>query len=104
MGKFAAGVMDIMHNVFGLEEELLLCAAEPKIGRMLLDEIMTGGNFGHYDERNAVAMDDSSNPIKRVVLGLKWNWRFRSLGMAEILCSPFCRLWHFCWMNENGYR
>lgn len=104
MGKFAAGVMYIMKSVFGMDEQLLLCPADSKIGRMLLDEIMTGGNFGHFDERNKDVFTGSTNGVHRVWLGLKRNKRFLSIGFWEIVSSPLWRLWHFCRMKNNGYR
>ncbi|MBQ0019123.1 MAG: nucleotidyltransferase family protein [Bacteroidales bacterium] len=104
MKRFAAGLMDILHNVFGMPEELLLCEPDPEAGAELLSEIMTGGNFGHYDESNKVAFDNESNPIHRVWNGIKRNRRFLKYGFWEIAWSPIWRLWHFCWMKSNGYR
>ena len=104
MKRFAAGLMDILHNVFGMPEEELLCEPDPEIGAMLLEEILTGGNFGHYDERNKVAFDNESNPVHRVWNGMKRNRRFLKYGFWEIVWSPIWRLWHFCWMKINGYR
>lgn len=104
MKRFAAGVMYIMQKVFGLAEEMLICEADPEAGETLLSEVMTGGNFGHYDKRNEVAFDNNSNPLLRVWNSQKRNMRFIEFGYWEIVCSPLWRLWHFCWMKAHGYR
>lgn len=104
MKRFAGGVMCIMESTFGMPHDLLLCEPDPEAGAELLSEIMTGGNFGHYDERNAAAFDNCSNPIVRVWRSQKRNMRFLKYGFWEIVCSPIWRLWHFCWMKINGYR
>lgn len=39
-----------MKDVFKLEDKHLLCEADAKVGKLLLDEVMKGGNFGHHDE------------------------------------------------------
>jgi len=46
MERFSKGMMWIMQVVFGLEKEYVLCKSDEKIGRLLLDDIMDGGNFG----------------------------------------------------------
>ena len=104
MKRFAAGVMCIMESTFGLPRELLLCVPNPEAGAELLSEIMTGGNFGHYDDRNAVAFDNGSNPLLRIWCSQKSNMRFCKHGFWEIAWSPFWRLWHYYWMKKNGYR
>lgn len=53
MKRFARGVMWIMQEVFGLEDEYLLMEPEEKEGRYILDEVMRGGNFGMHDDRHA---------------------------------------------------
>lgn len=104
MKRFVAGVMYVMQVVFNIDEKMLLCPADEDSGRLLLDEIMIGGNFGRYDVRNAVAMGKDSNPMQRVWRGVVRNMRFLRFGVWEVACSPIWRLWHFCWMKKNGYR
>ena len=52
--KFVAGTQYIVHEVFGLSEDALLCAPDEKEGQLLMKEIEIGGNFGQYDKRNIV--------------------------------------------------
>ena len=43
--------MWILQNRFGMKKEYLLCPVNVKHGEFLLSEILTAGNFGHYDDR-----------------------------------------------------
>ncbi len=102
MHKFAQGVMWIMHNIFALEKDKLLIEEDVKVGNLLLKEVLLGGNFGKYDKRNSLVV--SSNPLVRVMGGIIRNVRFFSIAPAIVLCNPFWRLWHYCWMKTRGYR
>lgn len=51
MKRFAHAVMWFMKNVFGLEDEYLICEPNEKDGRFLLSEVMMTGNMGHADKR-----------------------------------------------------
>lgn len=49
--KFAKGVMWIEKNVLGIDEQCLIVDPDERIGKLILKEMMEGGNFGHHDER-----------------------------------------------------
>ena len=49
MGKFAAAVMWVLHEVFAMPIHYYICEPNEREGRKLLAEIMQGGNFGHYE-------------------------------------------------------
>ena len=53
MLKFAQGVMWVEKNVFEIEDEYLITKPNEKIGKLILNEIVAGGNFGRHDERYA---------------------------------------------------
>lgn len=51
MTKLARAVMWVEKELLGLQEEYLLVIPDKKKGRLLAEEILEGGNFGHSSER-----------------------------------------------------
>lgn len=102
MMRFAKAVMWIMQQVFGLERECLLCEPSEKYGRVLLDEVIQSGNFGHQDER--VNRSQNESAIHRFWRIGVYNCRVTSFSPWTVICSPLWRLWHWCWRKKNGYR
>lgn len=49
--RFAKGVMWIEKECLGLEDDYLIAEPDEKRGRVILKEMLEGGNFGHHDER-----------------------------------------------------
>lgn len=49
--RFARGVMWIEKTCLGLEDEFLIVEPDEKTGRIIMQEMIEGGNFGHHDER-----------------------------------------------------
>lgn len=102
MYRFAMAVMWIMQEVFGLEEEYLLCEPDEKDGRFLLDEVMQSGNFGHQDERVKHTADEGAfHRFWRIAL---YNGRMIRFSPWIVACSPFWRLWHWSWRKRKGYK
>lgn len=101
IGKFAAAIMHIMRRIFDIEESFLLCKPNEKEGQFLLDEIMRGGNFGHFDDRNTYVPEDKK--IKRGLNNAKRNLRFLKRYPSEVLWMPAWKTWHWCWRKYNGY-
>ena len=46
--KFAGAVMYVLHEALGLSEEKMIAPMDEKRGKLLLAEILNGGNFGKY--------------------------------------------------------
>lgn len=101
MGKFTAGVMWILRECFGMNEEYLLCPVNKKHGEFLLSEIMLSGNFGQYDER--VLRIKHNKRFERGLVQLKRNLHFVRYYPSEVLWSPIWKLWHWCWRRQKGY-
>ena len=51
MLKFARDVMWIEKECLGLEDNLVLTDTDERDGKVILNEIVKGGNFGKFDER-----------------------------------------------------
>ena len=89
--KFAGAVMYIMKEVLGLEDKYLIVPVDERRGKTLLNEILKGGNFGHYSGL------DQNNALKKY---FQKTWRNAKLVKeypAEALCEPFFRTWHYFW-------
>lgn len=94
--KFAGAVMWVLHEVFGLEEKFYIVPTDELRGKLLLEEIIKGGNFGHFS-----GLTDHSIGTK-YFLKIKRNMRFVRAYPAEALCEPVFRTWHFFWRLLNG--
>lgn len=95
MLRFTGAVMYVMQTVFGLKREYMLTAPQNEDGEFLLQEIMSAGNFGKYDERYKTIYCE--NNVKRFFLKLKRNMRFLRMYPSEIIWSPMFKIWHFFW-------
>ena len=72
--KFAGAVMYVLHEALGLSEEKMIVPLDEKRGKLLLAEILNGGNFGQH---------------------------FVRFYPAEALSEPIFRTWHFFWRMKN---
>lgn len=100
--RFTAAVMYVEREVFGLQEEYMLCKPDEKAGKYLLEEIMRAGNFGQYDPRIRDAHYSGM-----VMIYMK-NFK-RIFGMvryypSEVLWAPFWKVGHFVWRKVKGYK
>ena len=91
--KIAGAMMWVMHEVLGLEEKYLIAPMDEKRGKVLLAEIMKGGNFGFYDAENQRA----DSRLKKNIQRLKRDARLLRYFPSECLWEPIFRLWHFGW-------
>ena len=91
--EFAGTVMYVLREVMGLDEKRMICAPDERRGRLLLEEIMTGGNFGHYDTRNHFGQGALWHNIQR----FRRDWRMLRFYPSEALSEPLFRVCHFLW-------
>lgn len=99
--KFVATVMYVMRRVFDIDDSLLLCQPNQREGEYLLAEILRGGNFGQYDDRNKHLPAESR--LKRGIENVKRNLRFLKHYPFEVMWAPAFKLWHWCWRKKKGY-
>ena len=72
--NFAGAMMYVLHEALGLSEEKMIAPMDEKRGKLLLAEILNGGNFGQH---------------------------FVRFYPAEALSEPIFRTWHFFWRMKN---
>ncbi len=91
--KFAGAVMYVLHEALGLPEEKMIALMDVKRGKLLLEEILQGGNFGKYDKRNDFGNSSIGHNLQRLCRDL----RLVRFYPAEALSEPIFRVWHFFW-------
>ncbi len=95
MKRFAKGVMWIMQHVFGVDEQYLGYESDENEGRYILNQIMTGGNFGHYDAR--LKTNRSKGKLGAVTKVLNHTLHLLSHYPADVVWTPIWFLYHWCW-------
>ncbi len=93
--KFAGAVMYVLHEVLGLSEDKMIVPVDEKRGRLLLAEILDGGNFGRHFSKYGGFTHQSMG--KKYFLKIWRNMHFVRYYPAEALCEPLFRTWHFFW-------
>lgn len=97
--KFAGAVMYVLHEALGLSEEKMIAPMDEKCGKLLLAEILDGGNFGRHFTKYAGFTHQSMG--KKYFLKIWRNMHFVRCYPAEALSEPIFRTWHFFWRVKN---
>ena len=97
--KFAGAVMYVLKEVLGLAEDKMIVPMDEKRGRLLLAEILDGGNFGRHFTKYAGFTHQSMG--KKYFLKIWRNMHFVRYYPAEALSEPIFRTWHFFWRVKN---
>ena len=101
LNRFASALMWVLMHVFGLKVEQALWAPCEKDGRLLLDEILMSGNFGHTDER---AKDIQTSRWKAFWFVNGKTFRFWRFDHWAWFWSPVWRAYHFLWRKMKGFK
>ena len=97
--KFAGAVMYVLHEALGLSEEKMIAPMDEKRGKLLLAEILNGGNFGkHFTKYGHFTQQGMA---KKYFLKIWRNIHFVRYYPAEALSEPIFRTWHFFWRMKN---
>ena len=97
--KFARAVMFVLHEVLGLAEDKMIVPMDEKRGKLLLAEILNGGNFGkHFTKYGHFTQQGMA---KKYFLKIWRNMHFVRYYPAEALSEPIFRTWHFFWRMKN---
>ena len=102
MQRFAAAVMWVLQEVYGMDSRYLLTTPNEREGRFLLNEIMLAGNFGQYDERMQHERGESA--LHWGLRKVKRNFRFVRSYPSEVLWSPLFKLWHWWWRRRRRFQ
>ncbi len=96
---FARQLMWVLCQVLGLDEQLLVARQDERRGRLLLSEMLAGGNFGMHDDRPLSGFYASGlkSNLQRVVRDLRMMRHFPS----ESLWEPAFRIWHYFWRRKH---
>ena len=97
--KFARAVMYVLHEALGLSEEKMIAPMDEKRGKLLLAEILNGGNFGRHFTKYGGFTHQSMG--KKYFLKIWRNMHFVRYYPAEALSEPIFRTWHFFWRIKN---
>ena len=97
--KFAGAVMYVLHEALGLPEEKMIAPMDEKRGKLLLAEILNGGNFGqHFTKYGHFTQQGMA---KKYFLKIWRNMHFVRHYPVEALSEPIFRTWHFFWRMKN---
>ena len=97
--KFARAVMYVLHEALGLSEEKMIAPMDEKRGKLLLAEILNGGNFGrHFAKYGHFTQQGMA---KKYFLKIWRNMHFVRYYPAEALSEPIFRTWHFFWRLKH---
>ena len=97
--KFAGAVMYVLHEALGLSEEKMIAPMDEKRGKLLLSEILNGGNFGkHFTKYGHFTQQGMA---KKYFLKIWRNMHFVRYYPAEALSEPIFRTWHFFWRMKR---
>ncbi|MBR1547930.1 MAG: nucleotidyltransferase family protein [Prevotella sp.] len=100
LAEVAGAVMWLLSTLLGMDDRYLIAPTDERRGRFLLEEIMTGGNFGQYDSRSG----HSGRPLAHNIERLRRDIRLMRYFPSECLWEPVFRLWHFFWRIRFGWR
>lgn len=93
MEKFARGLMWVMEEALGMPAEWMLWEPDKKEGEYILKQVMTGGNFGHYDER----LQHGGGKLGAVKAILTHNLHLLAHYPSDVIWAPVWIIWHKLW-------
>ena len=95
MKRYVPALMWVMKEVFGLEEQFLLCTPNEEDGRFVLDEVMETGNMEHRDRRYDRSVLNSA--LGRFVHNVKRDWHMLCISQSHALWDPVMDVYQFVW-------
>ena len=93
--RFAGAVMWVLERVFLMDRKYMIVEPDNRRGRLLMEEILEGGNFGKYDVR--ALSGAQRGPLRRNIARIYRDIRLCGLFPSECLWEPCFRVWHLGW-------
>ena len=94
MTRFARGLMYVLQSVFALEDECLLTPPDGQLGKVILGEVLRGGNFGRHDDRLSPDSESGIGFTMSVMRRLPGLFRYFPM---ECLFRPLFLAWYPIW-------
>ena len=98
MKRFAGGLMYALGELLGLSRERMTVAPDERTGRMIVEEVLQGGNFGRYDER-CPKRGGKVGYVRQMVSRIA---RVGRILPGEMLSVPLFLAWHQVWKLTMG--
>ena len=95
----AGALMWVLNNTLGLPDELLICQPDERRGRVLLGEILKGGNFGKHDDR--AFGGSTKNSVRSNMRVTTRDLRLLFQYPSECVTEPWFRVWHYFWRRKH---
>lgn len=99
MRKMGGALMWVLTEVLGMDRQLMVIPPHERCGKLLLREIMAGGNFGRYDDR--LLGGETESKRKKNVQTLWRDLRLVSYFPAECIWEPWFKWYHFFWRRKH---
>ena len=93
MERFAKGLMWVMLEVMAMPKEWMLWEPDEKEGRYILEQVMEGGNFGHYSKRQTRL----TGGLEYVVRLTRHSLHLMRRYPTEAVWIPVWMVWHKLW-------
>lgn len=95
--RMARASMWVFGRVFNMPEHQMMWEPDSEAGKELLDEIMLGGNFGHYNVENRQVNDSFS---QRMIRRLRRRARLIRFNPMGLLFAPFGKVKILLWKHQ----
>ena len=86
--NFAGAAVYVLREIFGLKEEFFITQPNERFGKVLLSEIMTGGNFGKVININK----QKESKLQRGWRIIVRSWKFLKYAPTEVLWMPYFKV------------
>lgn len=91
--RFAKGLMWVMKEALGMPGKWMLWEPDQKEGEYILNQVMKGGNFGHYDER----LKHGGGKLGAVKAILTHNLHLLTHYPSDVVWALIWIVWHKLW-------